>query len=242
MCFAILQSGLNLSDYGLCQFAAWLECLRRFRSVASLPIESRPCFPRMASQRSVLFPLQRRPLQQREGRASCWSPRTWHTDGNFGLRAEDTAPRSFTPRDSGRPIRVRTRREVRLAGLSPLPVALQLRRGADPSLNNQTCSLRAKPACCDFARLALRISQHRSASSKRKPRYGLSIFFWGFRTAQNYAPGQAYWNEDGIISSHDSPFCRFAVVLGPRANLRHEPRRSSRGITRLRELVQEGLF
>ena len=124
----------------------------------------------------------------------------------------------------------------------PSPRCAATPQRSDPSLNNQTCSLRAKPACCDFARLALRISQHRSASSKRKPRYGLSIFFWGFRTAQNYAPGQAYWNEDGIISSHDSPFCRFAVVLGPRANLRHEPRRYSRGITRLRELVQEGLF
>ena len=69
--------------------------------------------------------------------------------------------------------------------LAPLPVALQLRRGADPTLNNQTCLLRAKPACCDFARVALRISQHPSASNKRKPRYRLSIFVWGFRPAQN---------------------------------------------------------
>ena len=45
-------------------------------------------------------------------------------------------------------------------------------------------------------------------------RYRLSIFFWCFRPAQNYAPGQAYWNDDGIISGHDSPICRFAV--GPR--------------------------
>ena len=61
--------------------------------------------------------------------------------------------------------------------LAPLPVALQLRRGADPTLNNQTCSLRAKPACCDFASLALRISQHRSASSKREPRSPSQHFF-----------------------------------------------------------------
>ena len=143
---------------------------------------------------------------------SFWSPHTWHMDGNFGLRAEDAASRSFAPRDLGRPIRVRTRREVRLAGLSPLPVALQPRRGADPSLNNQTCSLRAKPACC--ARLALRISQHRSASSKRKPRYRFSIYFLYFRPAWHHAPGQAYWNQDGIISGHDSLICRFAE--GPR--------------------------
>ena len=75
-------------------------------------------------------------IRDRAG-ASCWSPRAWHTDSNFGLRAEDTALRSFAPRDSGRPIRVRKRREVRFAGLSPLPVALQLCRGADPSLNTR---------------------------------------------------------------------------------------------------------
>ena len=77
------------------------------------------------------------PYNSEKAGASCWSPRTWHTDNNFGLRAEDTAPRSFAPRDSGRRIRVRTRREVRLAALSPLPVALQLCRGADPSPNTR---------------------------------------------------------------------------------------------------------
>ena len=46
-------------------------------------------------------------------------------------------------------------------------------------------------------------------------RYRLSTFFLVcFRPAPNYAPGQAYWNEDGIISGHDSSICRFAV--GPR--------------------------
>ena len=174
---------------------------------------------------------------------------------------------------------------------------------SDPSLNNQTCSLRAKPAWCDFASLALRISQHRSARSKRTPWYRLCTIFgapdplgimpqgirtgigplrkearpfgpalcqcsatpqrsrpkppqtdmfapshaslqsncqpralhmtriasrtaraclgtvsapfvWCFRPAWNYAPGQAYWNEDGIISGQDSPICR--VAEGPR--------------------------
>ena len=201
MDFAILRSGLNLSDCGLCKFAAWLESLRRFRSVASLSIESRPCFPRMASQRSGSYSLSSGDHYNSEkAGASCWSPRTWHTDGSFGLRAEDTAPRTFAPRDSGRPIRVRTTREVRLAGLSPLPVALQLRRGADPSLKNQTCSLRAKPACCDFGRLAHRISQHRSANSKRMPRYHFSILILVLPAGLELCPGQAYWNQDGIIA------------------------------------------
>ena len=31
------------------------------------------------------------------------------------------------------------------------------------------------------------------------------LFFWCFRPARNWAPGQAYWNEDGIISGHTSP-------------------------------------
>ena len=35
-------------------------------------------------------------------------------------------------------------------------------------------------------------------------------FFWCFRTARNYAAGQAYWNEDGLISGQDSPIWRFA--------------------------------
>ena len=48
---------------------------------------------------------------------------------------------------------------------------------SDPSLNNQTFSRRAKPACCDFASLALRISQHHSARSKRTPRYSLCTIF-----------------------------------------------------------------
>ena len=69
---------------------------------------------------------------------------------------------------------------------------LQPRRGADPSPNKQTCSLRAKPACCDFARLALRISQHRSASSKRRPRYRLCAIFGA--PDQFGAPGHTHGN------------------------------------------------
>ena len=173
MDFAILQSGLGLSDCGLCKFAVWFESLRRFGSVASLPIESSPCFPRMASQRrGSSSPSSGDPYNSEKAGASCWSPRTWHTDNNFGLRAEDTALRSFAPRDSGRRIRVRTRREVRLEPSACCAATLQ-RSLSKP----QTCSLCAKPACCDFARLALRISQHRSARSKRKPRYRLCTIF-----------------------------------------------------------------
>ena len=92
-------------------------------SVASLLIESRPCFPRMSSQRSgSSSPSSGDHYDSEKAGAACWLPRTWHMDGNFGLRAEDAAPRSFASRDPGRPIRVHTRREVRLAcpALCPL--------------------------------------------------------------------------------------------------------------------------
>ena len=58
--------------------------------------------------------------------ASCWSPRTWHVDGNLELRAEDAAPRSNAPRDSGRPERVLTRQEARPVG----PTLRQLLRNS----------------------------------------------------------------------------------------------------------------
>ena len=62
-------------------------------------------------------------------------------------------------------------------------------------------------------------------------RYRLITFFLCFRPARNYAPGQAYWNPDGIISDQESPFGRFTECpIGPRANLRKESGRSSRDI------------
>ena len=62
-------------------------------------------------------------------------------------------------------------------------------------------------------------------------RYRLITFFLCFRPARNYAPGQAYWNPDGIISDQESPFGRFTECpIGPRANLRKESGCSSRDI------------
>ena len=84
---------------------------------------------------------------------------------------------------------------------------------------------------------------HRFAYSQSMSLYRFSTcFVWCFRPARTYAPGQAYWNQDGIISDRDSQCCRLPRVHGPRANLRQEPCRSSRDITGLREPVQAGLF
>ena len=75
----------------------------------------------------------------------------------------------------GRSEYARDERSGLLVLLSARCAATQQR--SDPSFNNRSCSLRAKPACCDFASLVLRISQHRSASSKREPRSPSQHFF-----------------------------------------------------------------
>ena len=63
------------------------------------------------------------------------------------------------------------------------------------------------------------------------------------RLAQNYAQVQAYWNRDGIISDQESPFCRFAEgPTGPRAILRQESGRPSRGILATTGAGPSGLF
>ena len=135
--------------------------------------------------------------------ASCWSPRTWHMDGNLGLRAEDTAPRSNAPRDSGRQERVRPRQAARLVG---------------PALCRLLCSpakelTQASPT--RLVRSALRqhvenLPASRSASNSIAPRAASAslgtasapfscfrpAWIWCFRPAWNYAPGHAYWNQD----------------------------------------------
>ena len=254
-------------------------------------------------------------------------------DSNFGLRAEDAAPRSFAPRDSGRPNRVRTRREVRLAGPAlcplrcnpaeelirastnrpapsalsqhavtlpasrfashsiapqaaiaspgtasapslvlptsseicprahereseakrgeafwscPLPVAQQPRRRADPSLNRHShASLQStcQPRALHMTRTASRPARACLGTAQH-------LFSRCFRPARNWAPGQAYWNEDGIFSGHTSPIRQIMSghqpvlprIHGPRANLRQEPCPSSRDIIGLRKLVQLGLL
>ena len=47
------------------------------------------------------------------------------------------------------------------------------------------------------------------------------FFFWCFRPARNFAPGQAYWN-DGIISGHSSPICR--IIRPQQPDLRNNQR------------------
>ena len=161
---AILQSCSKLSDVLKRCFAS-----RRVNA---------PVFPRLVSQRSgSSSPSIGGHYNSETAGTSCWLPRTWHVDDNLGICAEYAAPRNNAPRDSGRLERVRTPETRGQACWSrTLPVATQPREGADPSLHNQTCLLRATPACCKFAGPAPHIYKHRSASSQRNPRYRLSPF------------------------------------------------------------------
>ena len=118
----------------------------------------------MASQRSgSSSPSSGDRYNSETARASCWSSRTWHTDGNLGLRAEDAAPRSFAPRDSGRPKRVRTRREVRLVG--PALCRLLYNPAKEPTQGSQTSLDRSAPRLH-----AVLVPASRSASNSIAPR------------------------------------------------------------------------
>ena len=129
-----------------------------FCIVASLPIESTPPFSSVGiSTEWVLYPLQRLPLQQRYDRGLLlvavhvahgrqpWTP----------CRRRCTSELCASRLSTARPSRHETRGPA--CWSCTLPVETQLRKGADPSLNNQTCSLRDTPACCTFASLVLRI-------------------------------------------------------------------------------------
>ena len=152
-------------------------------SVASLPIESTPLFSSDGiSTEWVLFPSSGDYCNSETAGASGWSPRTWNTY-NLGLHAEDAAPRSDVPRDSEEFERVRPRRKR--PDLVPHPAGYHATaRGADPSLNSQTCSLRATPACCKFSSTA--------------PRAAIACvpFLVLPESLENYAHGHAYWNQD----------------------------------------------
>ena len=210
MDFAILQSDLCLSDV--------LVALHRF------PSSHAPVFHGWhLNGVGPLPPPAATPITVR--RQGPWSPCTRHMDGAFGLRAEDAAPRSFAPRDSGRPIRVRTRREVRPAD----PALCPLRCNFAEELIRASTNRPARSALSQHAVIlpASRFASHSIAppAASASPGTESAFFFWGFRPAQNYAPGQAYWNEDEIISGHESPFCRFAV--GPRTACKFAARATS---------------
>ena len=141
---AILQSCSNLS--------------LRFVALHRFPSSQRPCFSSDGiSTEWVLFPLQRRPLQQRDDRDLLLvAARVAH-----GRQPWTTCRRRCTSEYCSSRLRTAGTSTHETRGQAcwsrTLPVAIQPRDAADPSRTNRTCSHRAPPACCNFASLALRI-------------------------------------------------------------------------------------
>ena len=132
------------------------------------PSLQRPCFPRMASQRSgSSSPSSGDRYNSETAGASCWSTRTWQLDDNLGLRSEDTAPWSNAPRDSGRQVRVRPRQEARLA--SPALRRLPCNPAKEPTQASPTrlvrSALRRHAAHLPASRPALPSIAPRAASA-----------------------------------------------------------------------------
>ena len=122
------------------------------------------------------------------------------------------------------------RQEARLAG--PALCQLLCNSAVEPTQASTTRPVRS-PSHASLLSIFQSRALHLTSIAPRAARACLgtvsSPLFWCFRPARNYAPGQAYWNRDGIISDQDSPFCRFDEgPTGPRANLRQESGRSSR--------------
>ena len=146
---------MGSSDFWTLPFCSLTRISPTFCSIASLPIESTPLFSSDGiSTEWVLF-LQRRPLQQRDGRGLllvaahvAHGRQPWTT-----CRRRCTSELCSSRLRTAKPSTHETKGNACWPGT--LPVETQLRRGADPSLNNQTCSLRATPACCPFASLVL---------------------------------------------------------------------------------------
>ena len=153
-----------------------------------------------------------------------------------------TSERRSSRFQDGRTSAPETRSQACLPRSQPAYFSTAPRR-AGTCLNSQTCSLRATPACCNSVSLALRIYQHSSASSQRKPRYRLCLPYlwacpqlcltcnriclcWFFRQVRNFALACILDSRPRIICDEDSPFAE--DFMGPRANLRMEPGRSSR--------------
>ena len=146
-------------------------------------------------------------------------------DSNFGLRAEDAAPRSFAPSDSGRPIRVRPRREVRLAGLA-LCSLLQPSRGAiqasttGPARSALSQHAVTLPASC-FASHSI-APQAASAS----PGHHHGIFFGTSDRLGTMLQGRHTGMKTEYSATTAARIAVLPRVHGPRASLRQEPCRS----------------
>ena len=151
-----------------------LESLRRFVALHRFPWSQRPCFSSNGiSIEWVLFTLQRRPLQRRVRRQG--PPVSRRARGIWTATYVQKTPQlgaMLLVTQDGNNECARDKKPGLLVPYLLCSPAKELTQ----AFTNQTCLLRAKPACRKFAGLALRISQNCPTSSQRKPRYRLSPF------------------------------------------------------------------
>ena len=151
---------------------------------------------RDSSTEGVLFPLQRRPLQQRDGRglllvaAHVAHERQPLTTCRRRCTSKQCSSRLRTARTSTN----ETRGQACWSRI--LPVAMQPREGADPSLANQLFA----PLSASMLQFCQPRAPHLTASLREQPAQAsvppLHLVWGGFRPARSYAPGQANWNRD----------------------------------------------
>ena len=141
-----------------------LKSLRRFVALFASHQVNAPVLPRKACQRSgSSSPSSGDHYNSETAGASCWSPRTWHIDGNLGPPAEDAAPRNIASGDSGQQERVRTRQEARIVG--PALCRLLYNPAKEPVHASQTRLLRSA-----LRQHAVLLPASRSASNNIAPR------------------------------------------------------------------------
>ena len=165
-----------------------------FCSVASLPIEPTPSLSSDGIS-TEWVPSSGDHYNSETAGASCWSPRTRHLDDNLRLCAEDTAPRSNAPRDSGRQVQARPRQEARHA--TPALRRLPRKPAEEPTQASPTrlvrSALRQHAAHLPASRLAFPASlREQPAQASELP----LLFFLCFPPTRTHAHAHTYWNQD----------------------------------------------
>ena len=89
-----------------------------------------------------------------------------------------------------------------------------------PSLVGSEMCIRDRPRALHMTRIASRPARACLGTVQH-------LFFRCFRPARTWAPGQAYWNEDGIIIGHTSPFGRGSTDLVPICGKSHAVHRGT---------------
>ena len=152
-----------------------------------------------------------------------------------------TSERRSSRFQDGRTSAPETRSQACLPRSQPAYFSTAPRR-AGTCLNSQTCSLRATPACCKFASLALRITSTApraaianldiasvsctSGLAQSSDGHATTFDLWCFRQVRNFSLVCTLDSIPRIISDEESPFAE--EFMGPRAELQMEPGRSSR--------------